>query len=273
MTRKIFYSFILIMSAFMTTNAQNKEKETIVAITTDYGKIRIKLYNETPQHRDNFIKLINEGFYNDLLFHRVIKDFMIQGGDPQSKGAPASKSLGAGDVGYTIPAEFVYPKYYHKKGALAAARQGDQVNPQKRSSGCQFYIVQGKTMTDQELDRMEQNMQNKAKESRFYEIVATKTDLIQKLQQAGDQAGLQKLQTEILAQVDKELANNAPVKFSEQMRKDYKTIGGTAFLDNEYTVFGEVIEGLDVIDKIAAVKTRPGDRPEVDLKMKVVIEK
>ena len=257
----------------MTINAQNKEKETIVVVTTDYGKMRIKLYNETPQHRDNFIKLINQGFYNDLLFHRVIKDFMIQGGDPESKGAPASKQLGAGDVGYTVPAEFVYPKYYHKKGALAAARQGDQVNPQKRSSGCQFYIVQGKPMTDQELEGMEKNMQNKAKESRFYEIAATKTELIQRLQTAGDQAGLQKLQSEILAQVDSELAKKEPLKLTAQMRKDYKTIGGTAFLDNEYTVFGEVIEGLDVIDKIAAVKTRPGDRPEVDLKMKITIEK
>ncbi len=255
----------------MTINAQTKE--TIVVVTTDYGKMRIKLYNETPLHRDNFIKLVNEGFYNDLLFHRVIKDFMIQGGDPGSKGAPASKQLGAGDVGYTIPAEFVYPKYYHKKGALAAARQGDQVNPQKRSSGCQFYIVQGKKMTDQELDRMEQNQQNKAKESRFYEIAATKTEQIQKLQSARDEAGLQKLQTEILAQIDSEFANTKPGKLSEQMRNDYKTIGGTAFLDNEYTVFGEVIEGLDVIDKIAAVKTRPGDRPEVDLKMKITIEK
>ena len=256
-----------------TTETSNNAKETIVVVTTDYGKMRIKLYNETPLHRDNFIKLINEGFYNDLLFHRVIKDFMIQGGDPESKEAPASKQLGAGDVGYTIPAEFVYPKYYHKKGALAAARQGDQVNPQKRSSGCQFYIVQGKTMTDQELDGMERNLQNKAKESRFYEIAATKTDLIQKLQQTNDQAGLQKLQTEILAQIDSEFADKAPLKFSSQMRNDYKTVGGTAFLDNEYTVFGEVIEGLDVIDKIAAVKTKPGDRPEVDLKMKITIEK
>ena len=257
----------------MATNAQSKEKETIVVVTTDYGKMRIKLYNETPQHRDNFIKLINEGFYNDLLFHRVIKDFMIQGGDPQSKDAPASKQLGSGDVGYTIPAEFVFPKYYHKKGALAAARQGDQVNPQKRSSGCQFYIVQGRKMTDQELDNMERNLQNKVKEARFYEIAATKTDQIQKLQSANDQAGLQKLQTEILAQIDRELDNKEPLKLSAQMRHDYKTIGGTAFLDNEYTVFGEVIEGLEVIDKIAVVKTRPGDRPEEDLKMKITIEK
>jgi len=256
------------------TNPQtpNETKETIVVVTTDYGKMRIKLYNETPQHRDNFIKLINDGFYNELLFHRVIKDFMIQGGDPESKGAPAAKQLGSGDVGYTIPAEFVYPKYYHKKGALAAARQGDQTNPQKRSSGCQFYIVQGKKMTDQELDGMEQHLQNKVKEARFYEIVATKMDLVQKLQAAGDQAGLQQLQTEILAQIDGELAGKAPLKLTAQMRNDYKTIGGTAFLDNDYTVFGEVIEGLEVIDKIAAVKTRPGDRPEVDLRMKITLE-
>ena len=292
MANKLLYSFTLIMSVFMTACAQpktqnnmqnktqnetqlpmpNETKETIVVVTTDYGIMRIKLYNETPLHRDNFIKLINDGFYNDLLFHRVIKEFMIQGGDPESKGAPASKQLGAGDVGYTIPAEFVFPKYYHKKGALSAARQGDQVNPQKRSSGCQFYIVQGKKMTDQELDGMEQNMQNKAKESRFYEIAAAKTEQIQKLQAANDQAGLQQLQTEILAQIDSELAGKEPQKFTAQMRNDYKTIGGTPFLDNEYTVFGEVIEGLEVIDKIAAVKTLPGDRPEVDLKMKITVE-
>ena len=249
-----------------------KAAETIVVLTTDYGKMRIKLYNETPLHRDNFIKLIKEGFYNDLLFHRVIKDFMIQGGDPDSKGAPASKQLGAGDVGYTIPAEFVYPKYYHKKGALAAARQGDQVNPQKRSSGCQFYIVQGRTMSEQELNGMEQNLQMKEKTARFYEIAATKTDLIQKLQTANDQAGLQQLQTEILAQVESEFAGKEPFRLTQQMRNDYSTIGGTAFLDNDYTVFGEVIEGLEVIDKIAAVKTQPGDRPEVDVKMKIEIE-
>ena len=278
MTKKLLYSLTLIMSISMTTCAQNKQSKgktdgTIVVVTTDYGKMRIKLYDETPLHRDNFIKLINEGFYNDLLFHRVIKDFMIQGGDPGSKGAPETKQLGANDVGYTIPAEFVFPKYYHKKGALSAARQGDQVNPDKRSSGCQFYIVQGKPMTDKELDEMEQHLQNKAKGPRFYEIAATKNDLIQKLQAANDQAGLQQLQMEIMEQIDSEFAGKEAFKFTEQMRNDYKTIGGTAFLDNDYTVFGEVIEGLDVIDKIAAVKTRPGDRPEVDLKMKITVEK
>lgn len=271
MGKKVLYLFILLMPVYMTANAQNKE--TIVKLTTDYGVMRIKLYNETPQHRDNFIRLVKEGFYNDLLFHRVIKDFMIQGGDPDSKGAPASKQLGAGDVGYTIPAEFV-SKFYHKKGALAAARQGDQVNPEKRSSGCQFYIVQGKKMTDAELDRMEENMpQNmKIREARFQEIVATKYAQIEKMQKAGDQAGLQKLQSDIIVQVDKDLAGKLPAKIPAKMRNDYKTIGGTPFLDNEYTVFGEVIEGLEVIDKIAAVKTMPGDRPQADVKMKITVE-
>lgn len=256
----------------MTASAQNAEKETVVVLTTEYGKIKIKLYNDTPKHRDNFLKLVKDGFYDGLLFHRVIKDFMIQGGDPDSKGAPASKQLGAGDVGYTIPAEFVYPKHYHKKGALAAARQADQVNPEKRSSGCQFYIVQGKTMSDSEISRMEKGLQNKMKESRFYEIVKSRNEEVKKLRIARDSAGLQNLQNEIIAQMDAEFASRTDLPcMTEEMKRDYKTIGGTPFLDNEYTVFGEVIEGLDVIDKIAAVKTRQGDRPESDIKMNVEI--
>jgi cyclophilin family peptidyl-prolyl cis-trans isomerase len=269
--RKILYVLTLLTLFFMTASAQ-KEKETIVKISTEYGDIKIKLYNDTPQHRDNFIKLIKDGFYNDLLFHRVIKGFMIQGGDPQSKNAPAGKQLGAGDVGYTIPAEFDYPKYYHKKGALAAARQGDQVNPQKRSSGCQFYIVQGKKVTDRELDHIEKTMQEKAKQARFYEIAATRQDEIQKLYTANDQAGLNKLQNEIIQQMEKEFSEKPAFKLSDKMRDDYKTLGGTPMLDNEYTVFGEVIDGLDVIDKIAAVSTQPGDRPTKDVKMKITLE-
>lgn len=252
---------------------QAAEKEIMVLITTDYGSMKVKLYNETPQHRDNFIKLAQKGFYDGLLFHRVIKGFMIQGGDPESKNAPASKQLGAGDVGYTIPAEFVYPKYYHKKGALAAARQGDQVNPEKRSSGCQFYIVQGDKLDDSKLNQMENMSINKEKEARFYQIVNQRNDEVKKLRIAKDQEGLQKLQTEILAQLEKEFAGKTGAKMPEEMRKDYKTIGGTPFLDNEYTVFGEVVEGLEVIDAIAAVKTAPGDRPLQDVKMKVEVLK
>ncbi len=270
MRKNLIVTFLLTLF-FMTVQAE--DKETMVLISTEYGNMKVKLYNETPQHRDNFIKLAKNGFYDGLLFHRVIKGFMIQGGDPESKNAPASKQLGAGDVGYTIPAEFVYPKYYHKKGALAAARQGDQVNPEKRSSGCQFYIVQGEILNDSKLNQMENMSINKEKEARFYEIVNKRSEEVKKLRVARDQEGLQKLQSEILAQVEKEFAGKSASKMPDQMRNDYKTIGGTPFLDNQYTVFGEVVEGLEVIDVIAAVKTAPGDRPLKDVKMKVEVLK
>ncbi|MBO7506158.1 MAG: peptidylprolyl isomerase [Paludibacteraceae bacterium] len=270
MRKNLIVTFLLTLF-FMTVQAE--DKETMVLISTEYGNMKVKLYNETPQHRDNFIKLAKNGFYDGLLFHRVIKGFMIQGGDPESKNAPASKQLGAGDVGYTIPAEFVYPKYYHKKGALAAARQGDQVNPEKRSSGCQFYIVQGEVLNDSKLNQMENMSINKEKEARFYEIVNKRSEEVKKLRVARDQEGLQKLQSEILAQVETEFAGKSASKMPDQMRNDYKTIGGTPFLDNQYTVFGEVVEGLEVIDVIAAVKTAPGDRPLKDVKMKVEVLK
>lgn len=265
---KKLFSILFIISSFMTANAQ---KGNMVVISTDLGTIKVKLYDETPQHRDNFIKLAKEGFYNDLLFHRVIKDFMIQGGDPQSKGAPAGKQLGAGDVGYTIPAEFVYPKYYHKKGALAAARTSDQVNPEKRSSGCQFYIVKGKVYNDAELDRMEKQMTVKAQQKRFNEIAKERDAEVKKLVSANDRNGLNALQNEIIAQIEKEFKGKE-FKMPEQMRKDYKTVGGTPFLDDDYTVFGEVVEGLDVVDAISRVATSVGDRPVKDLKMKVTVE-
>ena len=241
-----------------------KEKENLEKIECEYGTMVVRLYDDTPQHRDNFLKLVKEGFYNDLLFHRVIKDFMVQGGDPDSKDAPAGKQLGAGDVGYTVPAEFVYPTHYHKKGALAAARQGDQVNPEKRSSGCQFYIVQGKKYNENELNQMERALGQKAMQARFDQLVQENKDSIKSMRMNRDQAGLQALQEQLIKTVETEFKDKP-----EQMRKDYMEIGGTPFLDNEYTVFGEVVEGLDVIDKIAAVETAPGDRPKTDIKMKV----
>ncbi|MBR5971222.1 MAG: peptidylprolyl isomerase [Paludibacteraceae bacterium] len=274
--KKIFIVTLTLLLAVMSVNAADKaqKKGTVVELKTEFGTMKILLYDDTPQHRDNFLKLVNQGFYDSLLFHRVIKEFMIQGGDPDSKNAPASKQLGAGDVGYTIPAEFVYPKYYHKKGALAAARQGDQVNPEKRSSGCQFYIVQGKKMNDAEIQQMEKILLNKAKEKRFYEIAREKNEEIKKLRIAKDQEGLRKLNDDIIAQLEKEFESKASdFKMPDEMKEVYKTIGGTPFLDNDYTVFGEVIEGLEVIDAIAAVKTRPGDRPENDIKMSIKVVK
>lgn len=201
---------------------KKEEKEPIVLISTDYGDMKVKLYNETPQHRDNFLKLAEQGFYDGLLFHRVIQNFMIQGGDPDSRDAAPGQQLGQGGPGYTIPAEFD-PNFIHKKGALSAARMGDQVNPQKASSGSQFYIVQGTVLTPQQLSQFQQ--------------------------QTGRQYTTEQLQT-------------------------YTTIGGTPHLDMGYTVFGEVIEGLEVIDKIAAQPTNPANRPAQDIRMTIkVLEK
>jgi peptidylprolyl isomerase len=276
--KKVLISITLtILMSMASINAAEKpsnNKDVMVELSTEFGTMKILLYGETPKHRDNFLKLVEQGFYNDLLFHRVIKDFMIQGGDPDSKGAAQGKQLGAGDVGYTIPAEFVYPKYYHKKGALAAARQGDQVNPEKRSSGCQFYIVQGKKLSDAEVKQMEYNLLGQAKESRFYEIVRERSVEIQKLRMEKNQAGLNNLQSEIVAQLESEFKDKASqYVMSDEMKEVYKTVGGTPFLDNAYTVFGEVVEGLEVIDKIAAVETAPGDRPKSDVKMKIKVVK
>lgn len=239
-----------------------------IKISTSLGDMKVKLYDETVKHRDNMLKLVQQGFYDGLLFHRVIKDFMIQGGDPDSKGAPKGKSLGAGDVGYTIESEFVFPQYFHKKGALAAARTGDEVNPEKRSSGCQFYIVQGKKYTDKELDQMEKMMTSQAKEKRFGEIIRERAKDVMKLRLAHDQNGLMALQTEIDDIIEKEFKSKK-FKFTDEQREAYKTVGGTPFLDNEYTVFGEVVEGLDVVDKIIKVETDRGDRPIEDLQMNI----
>lgn len=205
--KKVIIVFMISMFFGSMSYSQN---ETMFVIHTDYGDITGMLYNDTPGHRDNFIKLINDGWFNGSTFHRVIKDFMIQGG---------GKEDGTVDVGYTIPAEFV-SEHFHKKGALAAARTGDGVNPQKRSSGSQFYIVQGKVYNDQELANLE-------------------------------------------------VRKNC--QWTAEQKEVYKTLGGVAFLDYDYTVFGEVIDGLDVIDKIAAVQTAYGDKPVKDVAMTIEI--
>ena len=217
----LFFFAVICSCNSQTTNNMNSnpQKKYYVLIETSYGNMTVELYNETPKHRDNFIKLVNEGFYNDLLFHRVIKNFMIQGGDPNSLNAKPGQPLGNGTLGYTVPAEFV-KGLIHKKGALAAARQGDMVNPTKASSSCQFYIVQGNVWPAERLQMMAQQM-GKA--------------------------------------------------MDKQQIEAYTTVGGTPHLDGDYTVFGQVIEGLDVIDKIAAVQCGPNDRPLEDVKMKISI--
>ena len=245
----------------------NMEKETKLKIETSAGDIIVKLYNETPKHRDNFIKLAEEGTYEGTLFHRVIKDFMIQAGDPESKNAPKGKMLGAGDVGYTVPAEFVYPKYFHKKGALSAARQGDNVNPKKESSGCQFYIVTGKVFNDSTLLGMESQM-NENKINVIFNTLAQKhMKEIYKMRKANDENGLYDLQEKLFAEAQEMAAKQPEFHFTPEQIEAYTTVGGTPHLDGEYTVFGEVVKGLDIVDKIQQVKTDRSDRPEEDVKI------
>jgi len=192
-----------------------KNKNKFVELETNKGTFTLEVFNDVPKHAENFLKLANEGFYDSLLFHRIIPGFMIQGGDPESKNALEGQMLGNGDVGYKVPAEFMLPKYYHKKGALAAAREGNN-NPEKASSGCQFYIVVGKPFTDAELDQMEARMGQ---------------------------------------------------KYSEQARKEYKTIGGTPHLDAGYTVYGQIVKGQDVVDAIAAMPRNASDRPAENVRI------
>ncbi|MCS2892355.1 peptidylprolyl isomerase [Parabacteroides faecis] len=217
--KKLFAIGLLLIGILSSFHLQAQEVETLVLIDTDMGKIKVKLFNDTPQHRDNFIKNVKEHRYDGLLFHRVIKQFMVQGGDINSKDAPIEQHLGDGDPGYTIPAEIVYPKYFHKRGMLCAARTSDDENPERASSGTQFYIVTGKFYTEMELDKMEK-------------------------------------------------AENRT--FTPEERQAYMLEGGAPNLDNKYTVFGEVIKGMKVVDKIQFVETNEDDRPLKNIKIKTM---
>jgi cyclophilin family peptidyl-prolyl cis-trans isomerase len=272
---KTFLLTAVTMMLCIHLSAQKKESnplvpsERMVLISTEYGDMKVKLYNETPKSRDNFIKLVQDKFYDSLLFHRVIQGFMIQGGDPQSKNAAPGVMLGNGDVGYTIPAEF-NDSLFHKKGALCAARTE---NPEKAGSGCQFYIVQGKPLTDGELDQMEQSINNSTRmQGAFQKIIndpanAALKETFVRLQQTNQRDSLNTLiQTTIQPMINTIVK---PFKYSAAQRETYKKTGGTPQLDQGYTVFGEVIEGFDVIDKIAAVQTASGDRPVKDVIMKM----
>lgn len=233
---KFLFVFVALLAMFScSTQRSLTQKEQRVLLKTTEGNIKVKLYNETPLHRDNFKKLVKSKFYDGILFHRVIDKFMIQGGDPESKTAQPNDMLGSGGAGYTIPAEFKTPAIYHKKGTLAAARQGDEINPNKESSSSQFYIVVGKQYGDHELDDLQRN----------------------KIARANN----------------KELMSDSTYIFSQKAREDYKIFGGTPQLDGNYTVFGEVVEGLDVVEKISKVETNRADRPVKDvriLKMRLV---
>ena len=243
-----------------TNHHMENEKRTLVKLETTMGNITVALYNETPKHRDNFIKLVKEGVYDSTLFHRVIKQFMIQAGDPDSKNASDTAMLGSGDVGYTIPAEF-NPKFFHKKGVLAAARKGDDVNPEKASSGCQFYIVTGRKFTEPQLLGMENKINEQREEALFDSLARQHMKEIYKMRKAGDNAGLLELQDTLEAQARELADKEEKFRFTPEQIKAYSTIGGAPHLDGSYTVFGEVTEGMEVVDNIEIAKTNRADRP------------
>lgn len=262
---------LVFVSLIKTGFSQSLSKETI-ELTTMFGSMKIKLYNETPLHRDNFLKLVKAHFYDSLLFHRVIEDFMIQGGDPDSKLADQFKVLGDGDLNYTIPAEF-RPELFHKKGMLCAARNSDDVNPSKASSACQFYIVQGKPRTEEELKSFEKRI-NKPLINRLRDSLLALPENSQlkaklALFKGTNNDSLLVYSKLLNEQTEKVYALAPHYTFPEAHKAVYKTLGGTPHLDTNYTVFGEVVEGLEVIDRIAAAKTGKNDRPLTDIRMTV----
>ena len=241
-----------------------------VLIKTPLGDITVRLYDETPLHRDNFLKLAREGYYDGTLFHRVIKNFMVQGGDPDSRDASPTAHLGAGGPDYTIPAEF-NKALIHKKGALAAARQGDEVNPEKRSSGSQFYIVTGEIYSAGKLTQLERQMAQQQLQNIFNGLVVENRSRIIELRKNRDNEGLMALQEDLQKKTYALAKEQGEPKYTPEQREVYTSIGGTPFLDQNYTVFGEVEEGLDVVDKIQLVRTQTGDRPVEDITMQISV--
>ena len=231
------------------------------------GDIVVRLYDETPIHRDNFVKLVKEGYYDGTLFHRVIKDFMIQGGDPDSKDAPAGKMLGAGGPDYTLEAE-IKDGIFHKRGALAAARQGDEVNPERRSSGSQFYIVWGKVYNEGQLRQFSKQLRMQKVKAAFNALVARHRDEIMQMRRERNRVGLQELQDKLTAEAEEQVQSNG---LTDEQLKIYSTIGGTPHLDGQYTVFGEVEEGLDIVEMIQSSATGRGDRPLDDIEMRISV--
>jgi len=238
-----------------------------VKIETTLGDIIVRLYDETPIHRDNFIKLVKEGYYDGTLFHRVIKDFMIQGGDPDSKGAPAGKMLGVGGPDYTLEAE-IKDNLYHKRGALAAARQGDEVNPERRSSGSQFYIVWGQVYKENQLNQLGKQIRMQKVQDAFNDLAKARREEIMQMRRERNRAGLQELQDQLIAEAENKVGKQG---LTDEQMQLYSTVGGTPHLDGQYTVFGEVEEGLNVVEQIQNTATGRADRPTNDIDMRMTI--
>jgi peptidylprolyl isomerase len=249
----------------MTPFSSISDDDTIVLIETSSGDIKVKLYSDTPKHRDNFIKNIKEHMYDGIIFHRVVKNFMIQAGDPSAKDLPQGAPAGGGDVNWTVPAEIIYPKYFHKYGALAAARENDDVNPNKESSGCQFYIVTGTKWTEAKLMSKEKELNDVRQKEYFNKLVKESKDEVAKLRKNKDTVKLLELQDSLERKSEEMLKENPAIKITPEQEKIYSTIGGMPHLDNNYTVFGEVVEGMDIVEAISKVRTDRRNRPVDDI--------
>jgi peptidylprolyl isomerase len=259
-TRHLISLSILFLLISCNTPAGNEN--TIVLIKTTSGDIKVRLYDNTPLHRDNFIKLVSMGFYDGILFHRVIKDFMIQAGDPATRSGLTKEQLDTLDK-YTIPSEF-RKEYFHKKGVLAAAREGNDVNPEMRSSGTQFYIVQGKKYTEAELKATEERINSNKKQILFSKLIKETAD---SARLSGIPLQDSQIQEKASMKMFEYLTTTGEFKYSRDQIDSYINTGGVPRLDGTYTVFGEVIEGIDVVDKIAAAQTNPSDKPINDIKI------
>jgi peptidylprolyl isomerase len=270
--KNILFASLLIL---LITACAQKPKETLVSINTPYGDIVVKLYDSTVKHRENFLKLAEKGYFDGTLFHRVIKSFMIQGGDPTSKNAKPGALLGDGDTNYTIPFEYV-PSYLHKRGALAAARENDDENPLKASSASQFYIVQGKVFTNEELGAVELKVERRTKQYIMMDMLkkeGKEADLkaFQLMVENRDTTGIRQFIDTYRNAVEAQYMRTKPFRITDEQRRVYTTVGGTPHLDGAYTVFGEVISGMEIVDKIAAMPTDTNDRPVTDIPMKVKV--
>ena len=247
-------------------STQTNPGDVKVRLHTTMGDITIMLYGDTPRHTENFVKLVKSGHYDGLLFHRVINDFMIQGGNPESKNAPKGKMLGGGDMPYEIEAEIDFPKHFHHRGAIAAARQGDNVNPDRKSSGSQFYIVTGRKFSPGQLDQMEHKAIMQKKQEVFDRLSAEHRDSIMSMRRNRDHAGLEALRDKLADQTEKLTAADSTF-FTPQQREIYVNEGGTPHLDGSYTVFGRVLSGMDVVEKIQDAETDRYDRPINDIRI------
>lgn len=264
MKLNIISTLIISFLTLTACNGQNENQETEVMLETNFGDIRIKLYNDTPIHRDAFIKNVKEGRYDECTWHRIIRNFMIQTGEQPSQ---AHRDTSVVDTAGWIPAEIRFPLHFHRRGAVAAAREGDDVNPEKKSDPFQFYIVTGRTYTDDGLRELYNAVEQTMAEQLYNKKVAANSEQLEQLRRNRDHQGVSDLLEKLLDEAKYEVGNNPPAEYTSEQKRAYRTHGGAPWLDREYTVFGEVVEGMKTVLEIEKVKTAENERPLGDVKI------